>query len=242
MNIERPTLKRQAREIIRLSQPSVLYAGAIYAVLIAVLGYLSARIAGPTSYEQFSRYAQYMQEGSYYHAMDVLERLYPSSTAQLISTALEVMEIFVGVGFTAFWYTTLRGLGASYGNLLDGFGPYIRLVLLRLVIGIFIALWSMLLLIPGVIAAYRYSMASFVMLDHPEYSIMECIRESARMMRGFKGRLFLLDLSMLGWLLLSYVPILGYAVLAWYRPYHDLCYLLFYDQLRLGTQETVYFT
>ncbi len=236
MNIDRPQLKQQARSIIRLSKPKVLYASAIFVALSALLSYLSTRLTG-VSYEQFAQYMRYMEEGSVNHAMSVLSNAQPSAGAQLISSALKVMQLFVGVGLTVFLFNTARGLGAVYGNLLDGFGPYFRLVLLRLFIGIFIFLWSLLFFIPGIIAAYRYSFAPYVMLDHPDYSIMDCIRASKQMTRGYKGQLFVLDLSMLGWLLLTLIPILGYLAQTWYQPYHELCYLLFYDRLRQGRAE-----
>ncbi len=233
MTIDRPVLKRQARLIIRQSLPGILVASAIYIALSALLNFLSSQL-NAVSYEQYADYMRYLQEGSYYYAMDVLEKLNPSPSVQLITAALRLMGLFLGVGFTVYLYNTLRGLGPVYGNLLDGFGPYFRVVLLRLVMGVFIALWSLVFFFPGIVAAYRYSMAPFILLEHPDYSIMQCIRESKRMSYGYKGQLFVLDLSMLLWLLLSMLPIVGYLVQVWYRPYHDLCYLLFYDQLRLG--------
>ncbi|MBR1457559.1 MAG: DUF975 family protein [Oscillospiraceae bacterium] len=235
MFIDRPELKRQARGIIRASNPKVIYASLIFIVLSALFSYLSSRLTG-VSYEQFARYMQYMQEGSVNYARAALDDLRPSTGAELISTVLELAELIVGVGFTVFLFNTVRRTGAVYGNLLDGFGPYFRLVVLRLVMGVFIALWSLLFFFPGIIAAYRYSMAPYVMLDHPDYSIMQCIRESKQMTNGYKGKLFLLDLSFIGWLLLTMIPYLGYAVRVWYQPYHDISYILFYEALRNGTE------
>ena len=236
MKIERPELKRQAREIIRLSNRKVIYASIIFVAVTALCNYLSARLTG-VSYEQFAQYTEYMNEGSVNYALSALNEMQPSAGAQLIATALEIMELFIGAGFTVFIFNTVRGLGAVYGNLLDGFGPNFRLVILRLVMGLFIALWSLLFLIPGIVAAYRYSMAPYIMLEHPDYSIMNCIRASKQMTMGYKGQLFVLDLSFLGYVLLTAIPILGYAVSVWYQPYHEISYLLFYDKLKPLTQE-----
>ena len=148
MTINRPELKRQARDIIRLSKPKVIYASIIFIALTAVLSFLSSRLTG-VSYEDLALYMDYMNEGSVNYAMSVLNDLRPSIGAELISTALEIMELFIGVGFTVFIFNTVRRNGAVYGNLLDGFGPYFRMVLLRLVIGVFIALWSLLFFFPG---------------------------------------------------------------------------------------------
>ena len=236
MRIERPELKRQAREIIRLSSPKVIYASIIFIAVTALLSFLSSRLTG-VSYEQFARYMKYMNEGSVNYAMSALREMQPSAGARLISTALQIMELFLGVGFTVFIFNTVRKLGAVYGNLLDGFGPNIRMVILRLVIGVFIALWSLLFFFPGIIAAYRYSMAPFIMLERPDYSVMDCIRASKQMTKGYKGQLFVLDLSLLGYILLSAVPLLGYLVRVWYQPYHEICYLLYYDKIKLFSQE-----
>ena len=240
MKIERPELKRQAREIIRQSNRKVIYASIIFVAVTALCSYLSSRLTG-VSYEQFARYMQYMDEGSVNYALSALNEMQPSTGAQLIATALEIMELFIGVGFTIFIFNTVRGLGAVYGNLLDGFGPNIRLVILRLVMGVFIALWSLLFFFPGIVAAYRYSMAPYIMLEHPDYSIMDCIRASKQMTKGYKGQLFVLDLSFLGYIILTAIPFLGYAVRVWYQPYHEISYLLFYDKLKTLTQESFQF-
>ena len=97
--------------------------------------------------------------------------------------------------------------------------------------GLFVFLWSLLLIVPGIIAAYRYRMAPFLLLTHPEYGIMDCIRESKSRMAGYKMAFFLLDLSFLGWELLTLVPILGWAVSVWVKPYRQSTELLYCMQI-----------
>ena len=93
-------------------------------------------------------------------------------------------------------------------------------------------LWSLLFVIPGIIAAYRYRMALYLLLDHPEMSVMQCIQESKRMMKGHKGELFVMDLSFLGWASLESIPVFGYAVQVWTTPYISMSYVLYYEALR----------
>ena len=107
----------------------------------------------------------------------------------------------------------------ALGNLLDGFGFGLKVVILNILEAVFIGLWSMLLLFPGVIAYYSYSQAIYILVDDPTKSPMQCIRESKAMMAGHKGELFALDLSFLGWYLLSLIPMFGYAVRVWTVPY-----------------------
>ena len=69
-----------------------------------------------------------------------------------------------------------------------------------------IFLWSLLFVIPGIIASIRYSQAFYVMVDHPEYSANQCLEESKRLMMGNKGRYFYLTLTFIGWYLLATMP------------------------------------
>ena len=150
---------------------------------------------------------------------------------------LQIAVLIVGVGFTVFLFNTVRQTGAVYGNLLDGFGPYLRVVLLQLAVALLVGLWALLLFVPGVVAYYRCSMAVYIMLDHPEYGVMQCIRESKRMTAGYKMQLFTLDLSMLGYALLCMLPVAGYAVQVWYTPYRETSFILFYEKLRAAEAE-----
>ena len=88
-----------------------------------------------------------------------------------------------------------------------GFERFGKAIGLFLVMVLFIILWGILLIVPGFIAAFRYSQAFVIMIDHPEYGIMQCIAESKRIMTGNKMKLFCLQLSFLGWVILSNIPV-----------------------------------
>ena len=68
---------------------------------------------------------------------------------------------------------------------------------------IFIFLWSLLFIVPGIIAAYRYRFALYNLCENPEMGVMEALNMSKAQTLGFKGQLFVLDLSFIGWYLLS---------------------------------------
>ena len=87
--------------------------------------------------------------------------------------------------------------------LKDGFDDYKKSFLTLLLRDIFLALWFCLLLIPGIIKSYSYLMVPFIVLDEPELSPKEVITRSREMMNGHKWRAFLLNLSFIGWILLS---------------------------------------
>lgn len=69
--------------------------------------------------------------------------------------------------------------------------------------GLYIFLWALLLVVPGIIAAYRYAMTPYILADHPEMTASEAIEQSKRIMDGHKGELFVLDLSFVGWNILA---------------------------------------
>lgn len=227
----RADLKRRAKEVISTSKPNVLLVGAVYLILGVVLATLSSRILGARlTMENFNRLYQYLNNGSVERAMLYYESIMPTGTEELISLLLELVYSIVGVGWIIFLLNSLRGLNASFGNLLDGFAFFWRIIWLNILVGLFVALWSLLLVVPGIIAAYRYRMATYVLIDHPELSALECIRRSKEMMNGHKAELFMLDLSFIGWALLAAIPYVGYVAQLWTIPYTGLTYAAYYQQ------------
>lgn len=100
---------------------------------------------------------------------------------------------------------------------------------LRLLSGLFTALWSLLFVIPGIVKAYSYSMAPYIMSEHPEWGASECITKSRELMYGHKFDLFLLDLSFLGWRLLCLLTLgIGSIFL---NPYVSASYAAFYRDI-----------
>lgn len=100
---------------------------------------------------------------------------------------------------------------------------------LRLMMGILTGLWSLLFVIPGVVATYRYVLAPYLMAEHPEMGVMEAISQSKALMRGNKWRLFCLKLSFIGWGILSTLT-LGIGDL-WLAPYLNAAKAAFYLEL-----------
>ena len=155
-----------------------------------------------------------------------------SGVAVVLVIALEIMSYMVSVGFVIFSLHVSRDETAEIGNLFDGFGIFFRALWLAILQGLLVFLWSLLLVVPGIIAAYRYRQALYLLLDHPEKSAWQCLRESGALMRGHKWELFVLDLSFLGWMLLSamFAP-----VTIWLDPYRAITNANYYNRL-VGAQ------
>ena len=204
MNLNRIDLKRQSLDLMRSVQPKAVYVALLYLVISFVLSELSARILGVNmTMSKLQQYMNHIQSGNLDNAILLLDTMRPSAMGQIISFVLDIALTVVFAGFNIYLLNAIRNTEPAYGNILDGFGIMGKVILLSLLKTIFVALWSMLLVIPGIIAAYRYKMALYILIDHPEMSVMDCLRESKRMMKGRKMDFFLLELSFIGWIFLS---------------------------------------
>lgn len=122
-----------------------------------------------------------------------------------------------------------EGKHTSFNKLFSGFKQFGAAFLLMILIDIFVFLWSLLLIIPGIIKAYSYSMSCFVLADRPDLTANEARKRSMYLMKGHKWRLFCLDFSFIGWYLLS---ILTLGILSfWVMPYHLTARAEFYQEL-----------
>ncbi len=231
MIIDRTAVKLQAKQLIRESQPSMLTAALLYTLLTALIGWLSLRLTGVDT-NTMNEMLQLASEGNSEAVMEMMTKATPSAGASLIDSLLRLAMSVVGVGFSLFVMNSVRRSQPAIGNLLDGFGMFPRVLFLIILQIVLIFLWSLLLVIPGIVAAYRYSFAVYVMIDHPEMSAMDCLRESKRLTTGYKRQLFLLDLSFIFWFLLTMIPIVGYIAQVYVTPYMESARVLYYEQIR----------
>lgn len=111
-------------------------------------------------------------------------------------------------GITAFFLELVREQKKDIGLVFSGFGYFFKTLLLYVVMSIFIMLWTLLLIIPGIIAAIRYSQAFYILADDPSKGVMQCIRESKEMMKGNKSKYLCLQLSFIGWYVVMYLVFL----------------------------------
>lgn len=134
------------------------------------------------------------------------------------------------------YYNTFRklyqeGSASLTGNMFTtGFSNWGHIVLGQLLMGIFIFLWSLLLIVPGIVKAYAYAMTPYILVERPELSVNEAIGLSRRMMKGRKFDLFYLHLSFIGWALLCILT-LGIGFL-WLYPYMMTAQAAFYCDVK----------
>lgn len=132
-------------------------------------------------------------------------------------------------GFRVFFLRVIRNEQPSLGGLFGGYKDFVRIFVTVLLQGVFIALWSLLFIVPGIIKALSYSMTSYILHDHPDLKYNGAINESMRLMRGCKMKLFVLFLSFIGWSLLCLLTLgLGFFLLI---PYIQTSLAAFYQDL-----------
>ncbi|WP_059170549.1 DUF975 family protein [Bacillus sp. FJAT-27445] len=118
-------------------------------------------------------------------------------------------------------------IGSLFRNL--SAGTYIKMIGLSLLTTIYTILWTLLLIVPGIIKGIAYSQAYFILKDNPGIVINDAITESRKLMDGYKGKYFLLNLSFIGWFLLSILT-LGIGLI-WLVPYITASLASFYQKL-----------
>ncbi len=117
------------------------------------------------------------------------------------------------------------------GDMFKGFSSdFGQNLLIGLMTAIFTALWSLLLIVPGIVKVYSYSMVYYIKADHPEYDWRQCIAESQAMMNGHKMDLFILDLSFIGWMIVGSLC-LGVGTL-WVSAYMEAAHAHFYESIQ----------
>ncbi|MDR2358016.1 MAG: DUF975 family protein [Oscillospiraceae bacterium] len=237
---ERVRLKLSAKFIMRENAKSVYLISLIYILFLAIIAYLTQLVSG--SDRLYSGINDVAMSGytvplePYFE--DFLERLTPFDG--LLMLALQLVASIVAVGYVLVAVRMTRGQGAEVKTLFDGFAFAVKIICLQIVTGFFIFLWSLLLLVPGIIASLRYSLAIYVLADDPTKGVLECIRESKRMMKGRKLDLFVLELSFIGWMfvagfiaaicaLIISLPLNVFMI--WLQPYMSLTLANFYNQV-----------
>jgi uncharacterized membrane protein len=148
-----------------------------------------------------------------------------------ISNILSIFVLPITTGCSWVFLSLVRGESTEIGHLFRIFKDgkrYLKSIGLTLLVLLLTLLWGLLLLIPGIIKGLAYSQVNYLYKDHPEYSIPELITASRKLMYGYKWKFFLLNLSFIGWGILSLFT-LGIGLL-WLIPYINSSLAEFYHQ------------
>ena len=234
----RAEIKAEAKGLVRGGRVSPL----VMTALLLVIGFMLDRLVDLIesgslfySYSYLRSYYAAITSGSY-DQMLALAAASPQATAlsTFLSILVSLIMTVLSAGYYIYCMGLRQGLEMPYSTLLDGFSVAGRLILCQIIMSVKIFLWSLLFVIPGIVAAYRYRFAYYNLLTDNSLSASGAIALSCQQTRGIKGELLLLDLSFIGWGLLSLLTLDILSI--WLTPYMTLSDLAYFEdaQRRLG--------
>ncbi len=130
----------------------------------------------------------------------------------------------------------IKGQDIELGNIFDGFKNFVNATVLYLHQAVVVFLWSLLLVVPGIVKSLSYYMVFYILAENPEMSSKEAMEESKSLMEGHRWEFFKLELSFIGWGLLS-VLTLG-ILMIWVAPYMNIATAVFYTDLKMAKYGT----
>ena len=157
--------------------------------------------------------------------------------AAVWSLVVLVLGGVVSLGYAKFNLNLVDGQPARFDDLFSEFHRIWPAFCLHFLMGLFTFLWTLLFIIPGILAAYSYAMAPYILAENPDMTAMEAIAASKEMMRGNRWRLFCLGISFFGWAILAALT-LGIGGL-WLRPYEEAAHAAFYRDLSGAAQSGI---
>jgi len=224
-------LKAGARKLIFDNFPKILITSLVYVVFVTVVNWLSIRLPGNINEQDIIyRIASGEEIG--------IGIIYTNfrTIGVFLALLLLLLQPALDVGFISYCLKINRSREAEFKDIFNGFLILIKVVSIFITITVLVLLWSLLLIIPGIVASYRYRLAYYILLDDPDKSVMQCITESKLIMYGRKLDLFIIDLSFIGWYIIDYLflflvplPFMIPVISIWLAPYVGLTRAAFYE-------------
>ena len=160
------------------------------------------------------------------------ENVLASLSFSNISNILSLLALPLSWGLTVSLLRNHREESVDLENLFDGFrgGRYTRVFCALFLVRLFTFLWTLLLIIPGIMKAFSYALTPYIVMDEPELTARQAITRSCEIMQGRRWKLFCLYLSFIGWGILS---ILTFGIgFLWLAPYMNASIAAFYEDAR----------
>ncbi len=139
------------------------------------------------------------------------------------------------LGAAIFSLSLSRKKDAEISQLFDGFKRFSKSFVAYLLMVLFVFLWTLLLIVPGIIAAFSYSQLFYILAEDNSISAGDALKKSKKMMFGYKWKYFCLLCRFIGWGLLSILT-LGIGFL-WLIPYIQISMVKFYDDVSVSSPE-----
>ena len=192
----------------------------VSAVVVALLMGIFGTVSGESSARRVSENSD-IYSGNLFNVGMITGLL--AGIATVVILIVLVAKVFVGnllkMGGYRFFILN-QTAQPGIGTLLDGFrsGHYVNIVLTMFLRDLFTTLWSLFLVVPGIVKHYEYLMVPYIIAENPAMDYKEAFQISKQMMDGEKMEAFIMDLSFLGWYLLSAVTC-GLLAIFYVNPY-----------------------
>ena len=192
----------------------------VSAVVVALLMGIFGTVSGESSARRVSENSD-IYSGNLFNVGMITGLL--AGIATVVILIVLVAKVFVGnllkMGGYRFFILN-QTAQPGIGTLLDGFrsGHYVNIVLTMFLRDLFTTLWSLLLVVPGIVKHYEYLMVPYIIAENPAMDYKEALQISKQMMDGEKMEAFIMDLSFIGWYLLSAVTC-GLLAIFYVNPY-----------------------
>ena len=230
-------IKLEAKSILRANLLPLLTATALVLVTAEVLTRIVNLLTYGTLVPELQQFQYLLRDDPLYGvdpaAFEAATTLVARNTSAAYFFSI-LTALFLAVlwgGYYLYCMGVRQGMQMPYSTLFDGLAVAGRLIWCQILVWVFAFLWSMLFFFPGIIAVYRYRFAFYNILTDHTLSANQAISLSCKQTRGRKMDLFVLDLSFLGWNILSSMT-LGLLDI-WVRPYMTLCALEYFAQAQL---------
>lgn len=157
----------------------------------------------------YQKYIEYMSKGDSERAMEVISEAYNNPVASMVTSLITlIVVIFVinhlSVGHKIVYLNASDRGSLEIGDLFAGFKHYGKILKTMFFYVLYIYLWSLLFIIPGIVKSYSYYMVPYIMAENPNISTQRAFEISKKTMNGEKGKAFYMHLSFIGWYILGF--------------------------------------
>ena len=199
--LDRAALKASAKQQIKGNLGILFVCGLVIFLITLLTSWATTAIVNKRLTDLTSTFS--------YEILTMLSALVSAATQMIIQI---ILVAALSIGMVMIYLNLTKGVRPQASDVFKGFHIYGKAVELTFFTSLFTLLWSMLFIVPGIIKSIAYSMAPYILAEHPEMTGREAINESKRITQGHKGELFVLNLSFLLWGLLCIVT-LGFGAI-----------------------------
>ena len=161
--------------------------------------------------------------------------IYINLESTIIAILVQIISLIIAgpiaIGQCKLFINLSNNENPKFSDVWFGFGNILKALGVTLLIGIAVSIGTIFFIIPGIIISFMYSQVYYIMAEHPEMSVIESLKESSKIMKGHKMELFILELSFIGWIILTTITfgIAGLYVLPYYSATLSNFYLTIKD-------------